>query len=225
MVWLVTLAGEQRLGDLYRGADRATLPAKPAQHAAAVADGNGGDAGARRRRRPLSGAARRFAAVALLLSLLTLPLSFPGVIIGFFVILLGGRQGLIADGSAGLLGRRRHHLRLRAASASSWPTCISRCRVRSPATPRQPNRWTRNWRKRPARSVRRAGGSFATSGCRRWHRPRSPAAPSSLRPRWARSAPPSRWPASSRCCRSRSTTNSPTTPTSRWLPRCRSRSA
>ncbi|NYT43922.1 ABC transporter permease [Pollutimonas thiosulfatoxidans] len=32
-----------------------------------------------------------------LLSLLTLPLAFPGVIVGFFVILLGGRQGLIAD--------------------------------------------------------------------------------------------------------------------------------
>jgi putative spermidine/putrescine transport system permease protein len=32
-----------------------------------------------------------------LLSLLTLPLSFPGVIVGFFMILLGGRQGLVAD--------------------------------------------------------------------------------------------------------------------------------
>ena len=32
----------------------------------------------------------------LLLSLLTLPLSFPGVIIGFFIILLAGRQGLVA---------------------------------------------------------------------------------------------------------------------------------
>ena len=31
----------------------------------------------------------------LLVSVLTLPLSFPGVIIGFFVILLGGRQGLV----------------------------------------------------------------------------------------------------------------------------------
>jgi putative spermidine/putrescine transport system permease protein len=41
-----------------------------------------------------------------LLSLLTLPLSFPGVIIGFFVILLGGRQGLVADlGSAFGAGR------------------------------------------------------------------------------------------------------------------------
>jgi putative spermidine/putrescine transport system permease protein len=39
----------------------------------------------------------RFAGRQLLLALLTLPLSFPGVIIGFFVILLGGRQGLVAD--------------------------------------------------------------------------------------------------------------------------------
>jgi len=37
----------------------------------------------------------RFTGRRLLLSLLTLPLSFPGVIVGFFVILLGGRQGLI----------------------------------------------------------------------------------------------------------------------------------
>lgn len=37
----------------------------------------------------------RFAGRGLLLSLLSLPLSFPGVIVGFFVILLGGRQGLV----------------------------------------------------------------------------------------------------------------------------------
>ena len=42
-------------------------------------------------------ARQKFAGKALLLSLLTLPLSFPGVIIGFFIILLGGRQGLVAD--------------------------------------------------------------------------------------------------------------------------------
>ncbi len=34
---------------------------------------------------------------SILLSLLTLPLSFPGVIVGFFMILMGGRQGLLAD--------------------------------------------------------------------------------------------------------------------------------
>jgi len=37
----------------------------------------------------------RFIGRRVLISLLTLPLSFPGVIIGFFVILLGGRQGAI----------------------------------------------------------------------------------------------------------------------------------
>ncbi|MDD0840556.1 ABC transporter permease subunit [Curvibacter sp. HBC61] len=47
-------------------------------------------------------ARRRFRGRALLLSLMTLPLSFPGVIIGFFVILLGGRQGLVADLSSAL---------------------------------------------------------------------------------------------------------------------------
>lgn len=41
-----------------------------------------------------------------LLGVLTLPLSFPGVIIGFFLILLGGRQGLVAQISDELgLGR------------------------------------------------------------------------------------------------------------------------
>lgn len=39
----------------------------------------------------------RFKGRHFLLSLLTLPLSFPGVIVGFFVILLAGRQGLVAD--------------------------------------------------------------------------------------------------------------------------------
>ena len=47
-----------------------------------------------------------FTGKRMLLSLLTLPLSFPGVIIGFFVILLGGRQGLIPSlgASIGLSG-------------------------------------------------------------------------------------------------------------------------
>jgi putative spermidine/putrescine transport system permease protein len=40
----------------------------------------------------------------LLLSILTLPLAFPGVVIGFFVILLGGRQSALADWSAALTG-------------------------------------------------------------------------------------------------------------------------
>lgn len=51
-------------------------------------------------------ARRSFFGKRLLLALLTLPLSFPGVIIGFFVILLGGRQGLVADLSSQLFGER-----------------------------------------------------------------------------------------------------------------------
>ena len=51
-------------------------------------------------------ARRRFRGRGVLLSLLTLPLSFPGVIVGFFVILLGGRQGLVPNlgASIGLSG-------------------------------------------------------------------------------------------------------------------------
>ena len=51
-------------------------------------------------------ARREFRGKRVLLSLLTLPLSFPGVIVGFFVILLGGRQGLVADISDALTGNR-----------------------------------------------------------------------------------------------------------------------
>ena len=49
---------------------------------------------------------RNFRGKHLLLSTLTLPLAFPGVIVGFFVILLGGRQGAIADWSEALTGTR-----------------------------------------------------------------------------------------------------------------------
>jgi putative spermidine/putrescine transport system permease protein len=37
----------------------------------------------------------RFAGRGILLSILTLPLAFPGVVVGFMIILLGGRQGLV----------------------------------------------------------------------------------------------------------------------------------
>lgn len=37
----------------------------------------------------------RFAGRNVLLSILTLPLAFPGVVVGFLIILLGGRQGLV----------------------------------------------------------------------------------------------------------------------------------
>jgi putative spermidine/putrescine transport system permease protein len=49
---------------------------------------------------------RQFVGRRLLLSVLTLPLSFPGVIVGFFVILVGGRQGPFADLTEALTGER-----------------------------------------------------------------------------------------------------------------------
>lgn len=46
----------------------------------------------------------RFAGRGLLLALLTFPLAFPGVVVGFMVIMLAGRQGLIGQVSLGLTG-------------------------------------------------------------------------------------------------------------------------
>ena len=51
-------------------------------------------------------ARNRFPGRALLVSILTLPLAFPGVVIGFMVILLAGRQGLVGQISQLLGGER-----------------------------------------------------------------------------------------------------------------------
>jgi putative spermidine/putrescine transport system permease protein len=48
----------------------------------------------------------RFPGRALLTALLTLPLAFPGVVIGFMVIMLAGRQGLVPDLTEALTGER-----------------------------------------------------------------------------------------------------------------------
>ncbi|NTZ09106.1 ABC transporter permease [Burkholderia metallica] len=49
-------------------------------------------------------ARREFAGKPVLLALLTFPLAFPGVVVGFMVIMLAGRQGLIGMLSAKLTG-------------------------------------------------------------------------------------------------------------------------
>ncbi len=48
----------------------------------------------------------RFPGRAFLVAMLTFPLAFPGVVIGFLVILLAGRQGLIGDISQALTGSK-----------------------------------------------------------------------------------------------------------------------
>lgn len=48
----------------------------------------------------------QFSGRALLTAMLTLPLAFPGVVVGFMVIMLAGRQGLIPDVTEALTGER-----------------------------------------------------------------------------------------------------------------------
>lgn len=48
----------------------------------------------------------RFPGRSLLTAMLTLPLAFPGVVVGFMVILLAGRQGLIGEITGALTGER-----------------------------------------------------------------------------------------------------------------------
>jgi putative spermidine/putrescine transport system permease protein len=48
----------------------------------------------------------RFAGRPLLVAMLTLPLAFPGVVVGFMVIMLAGRQGLIGELTLALFGTR-----------------------------------------------------------------------------------------------------------------------
>ena len=51
-------------------------------------------------------ARNRFPGRSVLISLLTFPLAFPGVVIGFMVIMLAGRQGLIAEVSRLITGSK-----------------------------------------------------------------------------------------------------------------------
>jgi putative spermidine/putrescine transport system permease protein len=48
----------------------------------------------------------RFPGRALLVAMLTFPLAFPGVVVGFMIILLAGRQGLIGDVTSRLTGEK-----------------------------------------------------------------------------------------------------------------------
>ncbi|WP_240609948.1 ABC transporter permease [Billgrantia endophytica] len=51
-------------------------------------------------------ARNRFRGKAMLVAMLTFPLAFPGVVVGFLVIMLGGRQGALAQFSMLLFGER-----------------------------------------------------------------------------------------------------------------------
>jgi putative spermidine/putrescine transport system permease protein len=49
---------------------------------------------------------RRFPGRSVLIAMLTFPLAFPGVVVGFMIILLAGRQGLIGDLTNRLFGEK-----------------------------------------------------------------------------------------------------------------------
>jgi len=51
-------------------------------------------------------ARQRFFGKSILVAILTFPLAFPGVVVGFLVIMLGGRQGALAKTSLWLFGER-----------------------------------------------------------------------------------------------------------------------
>ena len=50
---------------------------------------------------------RKFPGRAVLVAMLTFPLAFPGVVVGFMIILLAGRQGLIGDVTLALFGEKQ----------------------------------------------------------------------------------------------------------------------
>ena len=51
-------------------------------------------------------ARQRFFGKSILVAILTFPLAFPGVVVGFLVIMLGGRQGALTQASLWLFGER-----------------------------------------------------------------------------------------------------------------------
>ncbi len=141
----------------------------------------------------------RFPGRSLLVAVLTFPLVFPGVVIGFMVIMLAGRQGLIGTVTEGLFGSRLVFAYSMAGLFLGYvyfsvPRVI--LTVMAAAEKLDPQL---------AEAARSLGASpwqvTATSCCPPSSRPSSRPAPSALRPRWGRSAPPSRWRPGSTSCR------------------------
>src|SRR6185437_7618004 len=127
----------------------------------------------------------RFPGRAVLIAMLTFPLAFPGVVVGFMIILLAGRQGLIGDLSNHLVGEKFVF------AYSIYGLFLGYLYF---SVPRVILTIMAAVKKLLARWVQVPGRCSATSCCLRWRRPLSLPAQSHLRPPWARSAPPSRSP-------------------------------
>src|SRR6516225_10039866 len=137
---------------------------------------------------------RRFPGHALLVAMLTFPLAFPGVVVGFMIILLAGRQGLLGDVTLRLFGTKVvFAYSLQGLFLGYLYFSIPRVILTIMAAVEKLD---------PSlEEAARALGAGATLSCRRWRRPLSPPGQSLLRPRWAHSGPLSRSPPTSPSCR------------------------
>ena len=141
----------------------------------------------------------RFFGRSVLVAMLTFPLAFPGVVVGFMIILLAGRQGLIGDVSNRLFGEKIVF------AYSIYGLFLGYLYFSIPrvilTVMAAVQKLDRGLKKPPVRSARAPGRCSATWCCRRWLRPLSLPARSRLPPRWERSARLSPWPRISTCFR------------------------
>ena len=98
---LVGASGEDGLGAYLSVLTNAAPPRGDDGDGPAVGRRHGRDAGAGDARGAVPGAHPLSPGAAVLVAMLTFPLAFPGVVVGFMVILLAGRQGLISAGDDG----------------------------------------------------------------------------------------------------------------------------
>jgi len=140
----------------------------------------------------------RFFGRAVLIAMLTFPLAFPGVVVGFLIILLAGRQGLIGDLTNRMFGEKLvFAYSMQGLFLGYLYFSIPRVILTIMAAVQKLDVGLEE----AARSLGASPGPCsATSCCRRWDRLSSPRAPLPLQPQWARSAPRSRWPPISMCC-------------------------
>ena len=141
----------------------------------------------------------RFPGRAVLIAMLTFPLAFPGVVVGFMIILLAGRQGLIGDFSNRLFGEKLvFAYSIYGLFLGYLYFSIPRVILTIMAAVQKLDVGLEE----AARSLGASPGRCsAMSCCRRWRRLSWPRARLPLQPRWAHSARRSRWRPISMCCR------------------------
>lgn len=144
--------------------------------------------------------------------LITLPLSFPGVVVGFMIIMLGGRNGLISMFTQGLgAGKLVFAYGMAGLFLGYLYFSIPRVVTTVMAAAKK---WIRCTKKRPEHSEPRRSVFSRTSRFQLWLLLSFPLARSVLQHPWGPSVPPLRLRPTSTFCRSRFTRNLRFRPTS-----------